>query len=60
MATNPNNCKTCKYKNMRSADGSKSGWCYMFSDKPTEVCMQHTGRSTQFMDLVLKDLLERT
>jgi hypothetical protein len=45
MSTNPNNCKTCKYKAMRSGDGSKSGFCYMFADAPTEICMQHTGRT---------------
>jgi hypothetical protein len=35
---NPNNCKTCDHK--RNPEG---GWCYMFREEPTDVCMQHTG-----------------
>lgn len=35
--TNPINCGTCEHKQNPGGD-----WCYMFHDKPTEVCMQHT------------------
>ncbi len=42
---NPNNCNTCQHK--KKPDG---GWCYMFRDEPTEVCMQHTGRKPDFLD----------
>ena len=38
-APNPNNCDMCEHK--QNPDG---GWCYMFSDEPKEVCMQHTMR----------------
>lgn len=38
---NPNNCDTCDYKKMNTG---QEGWCYMFKDEATEVCMQHTGR----------------
>ena len=34
---NPNECATCDHK--ADPDG---GWCYMFRDEPTEVCMKHT------------------
>jgi hypothetical protein len=37
--TNPNNCTTCDHK--QNPDG---GWCYMFRDEATEVCLHHTGR----------------
>lgn len=37
--SNPNNCSTCGHK--QNPDG---GYCYMFKDEPSEVCMQHTGR----------------
>lgn len=36
---NPNNCAGCKHK--QHPDG---GWCYMFRDEPTDVCMKHTAR----------------
>lgn len=39
MPRNPNNCSTCLHKLL-----PEGGWCYMFKDEPTEVCMQHTGR----------------
>lgn len=42
---NPNNCNTCKHK--QNPDG---GWCYMFRDEPTEVCMQHTGRQSSSLE----------
>ena len=41
---NPNNCDTCDYRRMHEAE--PEGHCYMFYQEPTEVCMQHTGRST--------------
>ena len=50
---NPNNCETCKHK--QHPDG---GWCYMFRDEPTEVCMIHSGRctSTFARDLVAQQV----
>ena len=36
---NPNNCDACDYKKM-----SDEGWCYMFREKPVDICMQHTER----------------
>lgn len=36
---NPNNCSTCHHK-----PNGDEGWCYMFRDEPTDVCMQHSGR----------------
>ena len=53
---NPNNCETCAHK--LNPDG---GWCYMFRDEPTEVCMQHTGREESFdMLRELKRLLSES
>lgn len=40
--SNPNNCATCDYMKLNA---SRDGHCYMFSDEPNEVCMQHTGRN---------------
>jgi hypothetical protein len=39
---NPNNCETCQFKQM-NVDPELH--CYMFKDEPTEVCMQHSGRT---------------
>lgn len=41
---NPNNCETCDYKRMQTSGDDEDGWCYMFREEPTEVCMQHTAR----------------
>lgn len=41
---NPNNCSTCRFKQMHS-DPKGGTWCYMFRDEPVTVCMQHTGRT---------------
>ena len=41
---NPNNCQTCGYKNVTVDGKPVEGHCYMFSDEPDEVCMQHTHR----------------
>ena len=35
---NPNNCSTCDHKKT-----PQGGWCYIFRNEPTEVCMKHTG-----------------
>jgi hypothetical protein len=40
--SNPNNCQTCDYTKL---NGNREGHCYMFSDEPTDVCIQHTGRA---------------
>lgn len=34
---NPNNCEACDHK--AYPDG---GWCYMFRNEPTDVCMRQT------------------
>lgn len=41
--TNPNNCDTCDYKQMRAIDQDDKQHCYMFYASPEEQCMQHTG-----------------
>lgn len=43
MSTNPNNCSTCRFKQMHD-DPKGATWCYMFRDEPVTVCMQHTDR----------------
>lgn len=50
---NPNNCSTCKHK--KHPDG---GWCYMFRDEPSQVCMQHSGR-TESTESVVRKLLRQ-
>lgn len=35
--SNPNNCAACDHKKH-----PQGGWCYMFREEPTEVCMCHT------------------
>lgn len=39
LDTHPNNCEACDHKQIEH-----SGWCYMFRDEPTDVCMCHSGR----------------
>ena len=39
---NPNRCETCDYKKLNG--NREKGHCYIFSDEPTDVCHQHTGR----------------
>ena len=34
---NPNNCAACDHKQQ-----PQGGWCYMFRDEPTKVCLCHT------------------
>lgn len=48
--TNPNNCTTCDYKDIKSAGqaAGDSGHCYMFRDAPTNVCGVHTGNKKLF------------
>jgi hypothetical protein len=41
--TNPNNCTTCEYKQMKEVGQQPDQFCYMFQDAPQEQCMQHTG-----------------
>jgi len=48
---NPNNCSTCKHKQCPGPDDHPDQWCYMFADEPIEVCMQHTGRKTEGVDV---------
>jgi hypothetical protein len=43
--TNPNNCDTCDYKQMRETGQDDKQHCYMFYDSPDEQCMQHTGHA---------------
>ena len=33
------NCSTCEYKIIKH-DGN--GWCYMFENKPDNLCLTHT------------------
>lgn len=50
---NPNNCKTCDYKQL--IDSREKGHCYMFRDMPTDVCMAHTGRHpTTLVEQILR------
>jgi len=35
--SNPNNCAKCDHK-----ANPQGGWCYMFRDEPTVLCMCHT------------------
>jgi hypothetical protein len=53
--TNPNNCDTCDYKQMREIGSDAKQHCYMFYDSPDEQCMQHTGHREH--DRKLTDLL---
>ena len=50
---NLNNCETCDYKKMNEG---QDGWCYMFKDEPTELCMAHSGRKPDFA--AIKNLQE--
>lgn len=52
---NPNNCETCKYKQMND---DPELHCYMFKDEPTEVCMQHSGREfpTEFPPMQMLEI----
>ena len=45
LGMNPNNCDTCDHMANNYRGG---GWCYMFRDEPTTVCMAHTGRKLAF------------
>lgn len=44
--TNPNNCGACEHK-----QHPDDGWCYMFRDEPTAVCMQHSLRKVSLRNL---------
>jgi hypothetical protein len=65
--TNPNNCDTCDYKQMRGSEHDDKQHCYMFYDSPVEQCMQHTGHRVadtnltnalrDFVKFMPKDLL---
>ena len=50
-ADNPNNCAACGHK--ARPDG---GWCYMFRDAPTVVCLKHTARASMTVAEVIEDL----
>lgn len=54
-ATNPNNCDncdTCSHK-----QNPQGGWCYMFRDEPSAVCMIHSGRNDRAEVIKLVALL---
>jgi hypothetical protein len=56
--SNPNNCDTCRYKEINRS----AGYCYMFAEKPTEICMQHSHREQgelSFLSSVLRNLAGR-
>lgn len=42
VSANPNNCSTCRFKQMHN-DPKGSTWCYMFRHEPIEVCAKHSG-----------------
>lgn len=48
MSSNPNNCATCKHM---INNNDEELHCYMFKDEPTEICMQHSWRSSMMSPL---------